>query len=68
MMKNKDQYIFAMKNIKFEKNLKDKIMEEVEQKLAKKYIRFFPKTIISLACIQMIFCFFATNSVGCFIV
>ena len=68
MMKNKDQYILAMKHIKFEENLKDRIIGKVEQKLERKYIRFFPKTIISLACIQMIFCFFATNSVGYFMV
>lgn len=68
MMKNKDKYVFAMKHIRFEGNLKDRIMEKVEQKLERKQIRFLPKTIISLACIQMIFCFFATNSVGCFMV
>ena len=32
MMKNKDQYILAMKHIKFEENLKDRIMGKVEQK------------------------------------
>lgn len=68
MMKNKEQYILAMNHIKFEENLKDRIIGKVEQELERKYIRFFPKTIISLACIQMIFCFFATNSVGYFMV
>lgn len=67
-MKNKDRYIFAMEHIKFKENLKNEIRENIGEKLENKKRSFVPKTIISLACIQVIFCFFATSSVGYFMV
>lgn len=57
MIKN---YIDAINNIKFNENLKQKIMLNISQEHSKK-IEFFPKTLISLAGVQMILYIFSTT-------
>lgn len=57
MIKN---YIYSINNIKFNENLKPKIVLNISQKCSKK-IEFFPKTLISIAGVQMIFYIFNTT-------
>jgi len=57
MIKN---YIDAINNIKFSENLKEKILINISEKSSKKF-EFFPKTLISLAGIQMILYIFSTT-------
>ena len=61
-MSNRENYVSAMKKIKFRENLKQEILEKIDLKFG----RFWSKTVISLACIQGLFCFFAIQSVSYF--
>ena len=67
-MNNKDKYIFAMDNLKFNENLKSQIMDNINNKIENKYIGLIPKMIISVACIQFVFTFFATTSISYFLI
>lgn len=58
-MKNK--YVEAMKSLKFDENLKNKIIHNVYSKLEKKYVNLFPRTLISLGVIQMAMFIFSTS-------
>ncbi len=60
--------MLAMKKIKFRENLKSEILREVSSKLENQWTHFLPKTIISLACIQALFCFFSVSSVSYFMI
>lgn len=64
-MNKKDIYIKALNNIKFDENLKTRIMFQINIKYSKKTINFVPKTLISLAGVQLILCAFTTNCAGC---
>ncbi len=64
-MNKKDIYIKALNNIKFDENLKARIMFQINMKSSKKTINFVPKTLISLAGVQLILCVFTTNCAGC---
>lgn len=65
-MNNREKYVSAMKKIKFRENLKQEILEKMELKFGNQGFHFLPKTAISLACIQGLFCFFAVQSVSYF--
>lgn len=58
---SKKDYIQAMDNLKFDENLKRKVISNVYSKLEKKYIILFPRTLISLGFIQMIMFIFSTS-------
>lgn len=58
---SKKDYIQAMDNLKFDENLKQKVISNVYSKLEKRYINLFPRTLISLGFIQMIMFIFSTS-------
>lgn len=58
---SKKDYIQAMNNLKFDENLKYKVISNVYSKLGKRYINLFPRTLISLGFIQMIIFIFSTS-------
>lgn len=58
-MKNK--YIEAMNNLKFDENLKNKIINNIYIKLEKKYTNLFPRTLVSLGFIQIVMFVFSTS-------
>lgn len=57
----KNRYVEAMNNLKFNENLKNKIICNVYSKLERKYVNFFPRTLISLGVIQMAMFIFSTS-------
>lgn len=58
---SKKDYIQAMDNLKFDENLKHKVISNVYSKLEKRYIILLPRTLISLGFIQMIMFIFSTS-------
>lgn len=66
-MNNVDRYKNAMKKIQYDENLKLKVYSYVYRKTSTRISRIFPRTIISLVGIQFVFCFLATNVVGCIV-
>lgn len=57
----KNRYIESMDNLKFDENLKNKIIYNVYSKLEKKYVNLFPRTLISLGVIQIAMFVFSTS-------
>lgn len=57
----KNRYVEAMNNLKFDENLKNKVIHNVYSKLEKKYVNLFPRTLISLGVIQMAMFIFSTS-------
>lgn len=64
----KNRYVEAMDNLKFDENLKNKIIYNVYSKLEKKYVSLFPRTLISLGVIQMVMFIFSTSVESCLVI
>lgn len=58
-MKNK--YIEAMNNLKFDEELKSKVINNIYLDLEKRYTNLFPRTLVSLGFIQIIMFVFSTS-------
>jgi len=58
---SKKNYIKAMNNLKFDENLKNRVISNVYSKLEKRYINLFPRTLISLGFIQIMMIIFSTS-------
>ena len=61
-MNNKDKYILAINELKFDENLKESIINNVNKRINKNNFGIMKKMALSFALTQFIFCFFSATS------